>query len=67
MVTFGVGIPKDKKNKVIFQNIASPCASRIHNERNIAVIAQLYCSDYDGSYIFRLRKVTIIWTCISEV
>jgi len=52
---------KDKKNKVIFQSVASTCASRIHNDRNIAVIAQLYCRDYDGSYMFRLRKVAIIW------
>jgi len=26
--------------------------------------AQLYCSDYDGCYMFRLRKVAIIITAI---
>jgi hypothetical protein len=57
VVTFGVGVLTNRRNKVIFQSVASPCASRVHNERNIAAIAQFYCSDYDGSYMFRLRKV----------
>jgi len=67
VVTFGVGILTNEKNKVIFESVASPCASRIHNERNIAVIAEIYCSDFEGSYMFRLRKVAIIGLCISEV
>jgi hypothetical protein len=41
VVTFGVGILTNEKNKVIFQSVASPCASKIHKERNITVIAEL--------------------------
>jgi len=67
VVTFGVGILTNEKNKVIFQSVASLCASKKHNERNIAAIAEIYCSDYDGSYMFRLRKVAIIRLCISDV
>jgi hypothetical protein len=29
--------------------------------------AQLYFSNYDGGYMFRLRKVAIVRQCISEV
>jgi hypothetical protein len=67
VVIFKVGILTNKKSKIIFQGVASPCASRIHNERNITVIAQLYFSDCDGSYMFLLRKIAIIRLCTSEV
>ena len=29
--------------------------------------AQIYDSDYDSSYMFRLRKLSIIRLCVSEV